>query len=159
MATTVAEIETDYPIPVYRFLVSFPYKGKDEKEEFTTRFSEVSGLDIGVETITYKDGLGKKHMPGQSTDINITMKRGLVRKGSGFYEWLTSISLNKVEKKDITVSLIADDDPKSAPLITWTVTNAFPKKLTAPSFNGGSNEASVESLELMADNITIAFTG
>ncbi|WP_395989026.1 hypothetical protein [Chromobacterium amazonense] len=35
--------------------------------------------------------------------------------------------------------------------------NAFPKKLTAPSFNGGSNEVSVEQLELMADNITVTF--
>ncbi|WP_366241018.1 phage tail protein [Chromobacterium subtsugae] len=41
--------------------------------------------------------------------------------------------------------------------MTWSVSNAFPKKLTAPSFNGGSNEVSVEQLELMADDITVTF--
>ncbi|MCL1123199.1 phage tail protein [Shewanella surugensis] len=149
MATTVADIENDYPIPVYRFRVSIT---GDESNSIA--FSEVSGLDIGVETITYKDGFGKKHMPGQPTDVNITLKRGLVRTKSMFFDWLSSIRLNKVEKQDITVVLVDDTD---ADLVIWTVKNAFPKKLTAPSFNGGSNEASVESLELMADDISIEF--
>ncbi|MEY8240066.1 MAG: phage tail protein [Cycloclasticus sp.] len=147
MATTVSDIENEYPIPVYRFVVNFG--------EETIRFSEVSGLDIGVDTITYKDGLGKIHMPGQKTDVNITLKRGLVRKKSQFYDWIASMSLNLVDKKDITVSLT--NDVGDTPLVTWKVINAFPKKLTAPSINGSSNEASVESLELMADDVKMEF--
>ncbi|MBQ4852417.1 phage tail protein [Pseudoalteromonas sp. MMG012] len=147
MATARTDIEAEYPIPVYRFVVSFG--------EESIPFSEVSGLDIGFETITYKDGHGKKHMPGQPTDVNITLKRGLVRQKSQFYDWISSISLNLVDKKDITISLTNED--RSQPLVTWKVINAFPKKLTAPSINGGSNEASVESLEMMADDIKIEF--
>ncbi len=149
MATTIADIENDYPIPVYRFRVSIT---GDESNSIA--FSEVSGLDIGVDTITYKDGFGKKHMPGQPTDVNITLKRGLVRTKSMFYDWISAIRLNKVDKQDITVVLVDDEDND---LVIWTIKNAFPKKLTAPSFNGGSNEASVESLELMADDITVQF--
>ncbi|ESP93264.1 MULTISPECIES: phage tail protein [Pseudoalteromonas] len=147
MATTKADIAAEYPIPVYRFVVSFG--------EESIPFSEVSGLDIGVETITYKDGYGKKHMPGQPTDVNITLKRGLVKQKSQFYDWISSISLNLVDKKDITISLTNED--RSQPIVTWKVINAFPKKLTAPSINGGSNEASVEALEMMADDIKIEF--
>jgi len=147
MATTAADIANEYPIPLFRFVVSF---GEEQ-----IPFSEVSGLDIGVETITYKDGLGKKHMPGQKTDVNITLKRGLVRQQSQFYQWISSISLNLVDKKDITISLT--NETADEPLVTWKVMNAFPKKLTAPSPNGGSNEASVETLELMADDITMEF--
>ncbi len=147
MATTAADIANEYPIPVYRFVVSFG--------EESIPFSEVSGLDIGVETITYKDGLGKKHMPGQKTDVNITLKRGLVRQKSQFYDWIASISLNLVDKKDITVSLT--NEAGDTPLVTWKVLNAFPKKLTAPSVNGGSNEASIESLELLADDVQMEF--
>ncbi|NQY37422.1 MAG: phage tail protein [Alteromonadaceae bacterium] len=149
MATTIADIENDYPIPVYRFRVSIT---GDESNSIA--FSEVSGLDIGVDTITYKDGFGTKHMPGQPTEVNITLKRGLVRTKSMFYDWISAIRLNKVDKQDITVVLVDDND---ADLVIWTVKNAFPKKLTAPSFNGGSNEASVESLELMADDISVEF--
>ncbi len=147
MATTAQDIASEYPIPAYRFVVSFG--------EESIPFSEVSGLDIGVETITYKDGLGKKHMPGQKTDVNITLKRGLVRQKSQFYDWISSISLNLVDKKDITVSLT--NETGDEPLVTWKVLNAFPKKLTAPSVSGGSNEASVESLELMADDVKMEF--
>jgi phage tail-like protein len=147
MATTAQDIANEYPIPVYRFVVSFG--------EESIPFSEVSGLDIGVDTITYKDGLGKIHMPGQKTDVNITLKRGLVRQKSQFYDWISSISLNLVDKKDITVSLT--NETGTEPLVTWKVMNAFPKKLTAPSINGSSNEASVESLELMADDVIMEF--
>jgi phage tail-like protein len=147
MATTAQDIANEYPIPVYRFVVSFG--------EESIPFSEVSGLDIGVDTITYKDGLGKIHMPGQKTDVNITLKRGLVRQKSQFYDWISSMSLNLVDKKDITVSLT--NETGTEPLVTWKVMNAFPKKLTAPSVNGSSNEASVESLELMADDVTMEF--
>ncbi len=147
MATTAQDIANEYPIPVYRFVVSFG--------EESIPFSEISGLDIGVDTITYKDGLGKIHMPGQKTDVNITLKRGLVRQKSQFYDWISSISLNLVDKKDITVSLT--NETGTEPLVTWKVMNAFPKKLTAPSVNGSSNEASVESLELMADDVIMEF--
>lgn len=147
MATTVDDIKNEYPIPVYRFVVTLG----DEQ----MAFSEVSGLDIGVETITYKDGLGKKHMPGQTSDINITLKRGVVRKKSAFFDWINEISLNLIDKRDMTVSLT--NETGDEPLVTWTVTNAFPKKLTAPSFNGSSNEVAVETLEMMADTVTIAF--
>lgn len=94
-------------------------------------------------------------MPGQPTDVNITLKRGLVKQKSQFYDWISSISLNLVDKKDITISLTNED--RSQPIVTWKVINAFPKKLTAPSINGGSNEASVEALEMMADDIKIEF--
>lgn len=147
MPTTVDDIKNEYPIPVYRFVVTMG----DE----SIAFSEVSGLDISYETITYKDGLGKKHMPGQPTDVNITMKRGVVRKKSQFYDWISNTSLNLIDKRDITVSLTNESGDE--PLVVWTVANAFPKKLTAPSFNGSSNEVAVETLELMADDVKIEF--
>ena len=147
MAVKPEDIANTYPIPVYRFVVSVGGE--------SMAFSEVSGLDIAYETITYKDGLGKIHMPGQQSDITITLKRGLIKQKSQFYDWIHAISLNQIDKRDITISLT--DATGQKPVVTWAVSNAFPKKLTAPSFNGGSNDVAVEQLELMADNITIAF--
>jgi len=147
MATTVDDIKQTYPIPVYRFTVSVG----DE----SMAFSEASGLDIGVDPITYKDGLRKIHMPGQPTDVDISLKRGLVRKKSQLYDWINETSLNLINKRDITISLT--DETASEILVTWTVTNAFPKKLSGPSFNGSSNEVSIETLELRADKVKITF--
>lgn len=148
MPTTSNDIKANYPIPVYRYLVNFePALGKP------LAFSEVSGLSVEYQTITYKDGLGVKHMPGMGTPVNVTMKKGIVNGDSQLYDWINTIKLNKVDKKDITISLI---DESNTPLVTWKVINAFPYKLAAPSFDAYANAVAIESLELLADDLKIA---
>ncbi len=149
MATTAAEILSDYPVPVYRYTVSFG--GED------IAFSEVSGLDFEYETITYKDGLGFKYMPGQTTPINISMKKGIVRTKSEFFIWINSISMNTVDKKDMVISLT--NETADSPIIVWTVTNAFPTKLAAPSFDASSNEIAIETLDMMCDSLSVGYDG
>ncbi|WP_202801006.1 phage tail protein [Candidatus Regiella insecticola] len=146
MATTVADIKADYPFSVYRFNVSI--MGLEDK----VGFSEVSGLEVGHQPITYKDGLGFKHMPGMPEPIKLTLKRGMVKGNSTLYDWMASVRLNRIEKRDITISLL---DEETHPLVTWTVQSAFPTKLVAPSFNATSNEVAIETLELMADSLRV----
>jgi phage tail-like protein len=147
MPTTAADISNEYPLPVYRFAVSFGGE--------SIAFSEVSGLELSRETITYKDGLGRRYMPGQAGDVTLTMKKGLVKGKSEFYTWISSISLNQVDKKDITVSLT--DEKGETPMVTWKVSNAFPTKLSAPSFDATTNDVAIETLELMADGLSMEF--
>ncbi len=152
MATTVDDIKKTYPLPVYYYDVKID--GLDP-----IAFKEVGGLAIGFEDpITYKDGLshkeGAKYMPGQRSPVDITMKKGVIRGDSKMFTWIASINLNTVEKKDITISLMDESD---APVVTWVVKNAFPKKLEAPSFDATSNDVAIESLELRADSITITY--
>ncbi|KAG0010161.1 hypothetical protein BGZ82_003570 [Podila clonocystis] len=136
-----------YPLPTYRFTVAV---GKDQMA-----FSSVSGLEQSVEKIEYLDGLGGLfQMPGQVQPLSITLKRGLVPKNTHLYDWITSISLNHVEKKDISISLT--DESGKVLLITWNIINAFPTKLTAPSFVT-SNEVAFEELSLAADRLTVKF--
>jgi phage tail-like protein len=40
-------------------------------------------------------------------------------------------------------------------VITWKVANAFPTKLSAPTFDAKSNDAAIETLDLQADFITM----
>jgi phage tail-like protein len=40
-------------------------------------------------------------------------------------------------------------------VISWKVVNAFPTKLTAPTFDAKSNDVAIETLELKADLITM----
>jgi phage tail-like protein len=94
------------------------------------------------------------HMPAQGTATNITLKKGLVRGRSvpTLYSWINSIQFNQVEKQDIFVRLC---DEQGAAVISWKVTNAFPTKLDAPTFDANSNDVAIESMELMADGIFI----
>jgi phage tail-like protein len=156
MAITKAEAKLAFPLSVYNYLV---FIGKD-----TVAFSEVSGLNITYEKITYKEShtepgkIGPRMflMPAQPSPVTLTLKKGLVpaKSQAALYDWINSVSLNQVEKKDIVVSLC---DETGAPMVSWTVINAFPTKLQAPSFTATSNEAAIESMELTGDSLLINY--
>lgn len=148
MALDSKTMAATYPIPTYRFTVTV---GKEQMA-----FSSVSGLEQSVEKIEYKDGLGGLYqMPGQAQSVTLTLKRGVMPKNSQLYDWMSSISLNRVEKKDISISLT--DEAGKELLVTWNVSNAFPTKLTAPSLDATSNEVAFEELSLAADRVTVNF--
>lgn len=153
MATSTEEIKNNYPIPVFYYRVTID--GDDSHA-----FSEVSGLSIEYETITYRDGMsykdGAKYMPGLSTPVNLSLKKGIVRKDSYLFSWISTVKLNTVTKRDIRIDLL---DETGTAVVSWTAINAFPKKLDAPSFNAASNEVAIESLDLMANDLKIDYPG
>ena len=154
MAVTKDEIKSSYPLPVYNYRV--------EIGEASVAFSEVSGLSSSYETHTYKEspvesgvpGPRILYMPAQINPVNLTLKKGVVKAVSiaALYDWLRTVQINQIEKKDIHIRLL---DEKGDPVISWKVSNAFPTKLEAPSFSADSQDAAVETMELMADRVTI----
>lgn len=156
MATSKADIKATYPLPVYNYKVDI---GQD-----TIAFSEVSGLNIAYETTVYKESStesGKAsprvfRMPAQAVTTTLTLKKGLVPAKSqpALYDWISTISINQVEKKDIVISL-CDETGKA--VVRWTVTNCFPTKLDVPTFDANSNDVAIESMELTADDIFINY--
>jgi len=93
-------------------------------------------------------------MPGLGTAVNLTLQKGVVRADSYLLTWINTVNLNTVEKRDIKIDLL---DEKEQPVVSWTVTKAFPIKLDAPSFNANSNEVAIESLELMANDLKVEY--
>ncbi|MCP4667872.1 MAG: phage tail protein, partial [Deltaproteobacteria bacterium] len=134
MATTKQQIKESYPIPAYYYSVSI--QGEENSD---MRFQEVSGLAIEYETITYKHGLSPKegtlHIIGMGTPVDVTLKKGVMRKDSYLLNWIGTVKLNTVDKRDITVSLMDDEDK---PVVTWKVIDAFPSKLEAPTFDASA---------------------
>ena len=153
MAIKKEEIRQNYPMPVYNYRVDI--------EGVSVAFSQVSGLSLSYETHVYKEsptgemrGPVTMRMPAQQSDVKITLKKGLVKGKSipTLYNWIKSVQTNQIEKKNILVSLL---DEAGKPLVNWSIQNAFPTKLEAPSFDAKSNDAAIESMELMADTILI----
>lgn len=154
MALSKEDIKTAYPLAVYNYRVEI---GAD-----AAAFSEVSGLSKSYETTTYKEspvesgspGPRVMHMPAQAPAVTVTLKKGIVRGASvaTLYDWINSTQLNQTEKKDISVHLC---DESGDPVISWKVTNAFPTKLDAPTFDANANDVAVESMELTADGVTM----
>lgn len=151
MATTVKEIKDSYPIPVFYYRVTID--GDDSHA-----FSEVSGLCIEYETITYLDGMsyrnGAKKMPGMPKPVTLTLKKGIVRKDSYLFEWISSIGLNTVEKRDVRVDLL---DETGEAVVSWTFNNAFPIKLSAPTLSSSTNEVAIETLEITGGTLSLEY--
>lgn len=150
MALPSAVIRQTYPLPAYNYRVSIGGAA--------IACTEVTGLALQYEPITYKHGLswkeGAEHMPGQKQPLRITLRKGLTQNGARLYNWIETVRQNKVEKRDLVIELC---DENGQALITWQVMQAFPLQLNAPGFNANSNEVAIESMELMAGDMTVTF--
>lgn len=152
MAMTKDQIKAAYPLPVYNFRV--------EIDGRTVGFSEVSGLNIAYDTITYTEsataGPGPRimYMPGKPKVTTLTLKKGVVTGVSVavLYDWINTVALNRVIKKDLVIRLC---DETGAPVISWKVINAFPTQLDAPAFTASANDVAIESMQLTADAVVI----
>lgn len=138
------------PLAVYNYRISI---GKE-----THAFKEVSGLSMEFQTITYKHGLswreGAKQLPGMPGEVKLTLKRGIVKQRSLLLNWIKTIRLNKVKKRDITIDLC---DEEGTPMVSWIVFNAFPTKMDVPSLDAGSNDVAMESMDLIANRLEIIY--
>ena len=156
MATSQEDIKATYPLPVYNYRVDI---GQD-----TVAFSEVSGLNIAYETTVYKESATESgqvsprvfRMPTQASNTTLTLKKGIVapKSQAALYDWISSVRINQVIKKDLVISLC---DEAGKAVVTWTVSNAFPTKLVVPTFDAKSNDVAIESLELMADGVSVNY--
>ena len=137
-----------YPLPKFHFQVQWG----GERIGFT----EVTGLDMQVEAIEYREGsspeYSKVKMPGMHKFSNITLKRGSIAGDSDFYKWVNEISLTKVTRRDIVISLLNETH---APVMSWKAKQAFPVKLQASDLKADGNEVAIETIELAHEGLNI----
>ena len=119
-------------------------------------FTEVSGLDVETEVIEYRQGaspdFSKIKMPGMQKFSNITMKRGTFKSDNEYYNWWNTVSLNTIERRDITIKLL---DENHDPVVTWKVKNAWPTKVQSTDLKADGNEVAIESMEVVHEGLTI----
>ena len=153
MATQKDQIKSAYPLPVYNYRVTI--------EQLTLGFSEVSGLSVEYEPVTYKHGfsfaMGAKIIPGMRQPIKLTMKRGIVKGGDVLYGWLHGAYTDpfKSAKRDILVDLC---DETGTAIVRWKIQGALPTKIDAPTFDANSNEIAIETLEVIAQDLQVEYS-
>ena len=140
----------NYPVTVFHFQVEWG----------GTRigFTEVSGLTVELQSIDYREGSSPEYqvtkMPGIPQYSTITLKRGLFRSDNEFFQWLNTVKLNAIERRDLTISLLNEEHE---PVTVWKVKEAWPSKVEGPSLNSTGNEVAVETIELTHEGLTIEF--
>ncbi|MBI1395193.1 MAG: phage tail protein [Betaproteobacteria bacterium] len=144
-----AQSGTVWPIPKFRFEVKW--------DSAVMSFQEVSGLDVEAQPIEYRHGdspaFSTIKMPGIKKYGNVTMKKGVFAKDNKFWDWFNQIKMNTIKRIPITISLL---DESGAPTMVWSLTNAWPTKITGTDLKSDGNEVAVESIEIAHEGLTIA---
>jgi phage tail-like protein len=149
MAQSAAQQRRLHPLPAYSFRVGVGAA--------VIGCSEVSGLKVGQETTTYRHGLSAfegeeilRFAPARY--ILLTLKKGVVIGTTALLDWLNA----PPAPRPMEISLC---DASGVPAVTWRIAKALPVRLEAPSFSAASNEAAIETLEVMAAGIRLEHLG
>lgn len=139
---------TQYPVPVFHFSVEWGGS--------RVGFSEVTGLTQENQPIEYRDGSFPEYssikMPGLRKFSNVTLKRGIVKGDNQFFNWLSTVKLNTVERRDLIINLLNEDHQ---PVMVWRVMRAFPVKVEGPQLKATTNEVAIESIELAHEGLEL----
>lgn len=144
-----AQSDAVWPIPTFRFEVTWDSR--------VMSFQEVSGLDVEAEPIAYRAGdsptFSVTKMPGLRTYTDVTLKRGVFRSDSTFWDWFNAVRMNTIKRVPVTISLL---DEAGKPTMVWTLANAWPTKITGTDVKATGGEVAVETIVLAHEGLTIA---
>lgn len=119
------------------------------------KFSEVSGGDVSVDVIEYREGAWQTQYTEKHAGLkkfgNITLKGGLCPISKNITEWIEGSYQAEETKRTLTITAFEADG--TSPLASWQVTNAWPVKYTLPDFNATASEMAIETLELACEEI------
>jgi phage tail-like protein len=119
-------------------------------------FMEVSGLDIEIEAVTYREGSSAedtfKKIPGLKKYSNITLKREIIKGDNDFFEWINTKLIGSIERRDVTIQLL---DSNHLPVVVWKIRHAFPVHYYGPVLASNSNDLAMETLVLTHEGITV----
>ncbi|HEV8283025.1 MAG TPA: phage tail protein [Chitinophagaceae bacterium] len=139
----------DYPMPKFHFSVEWTPETK-------IGFTEVTGLTMESEVIEYRSGdspeFHKIKQPGLQKLSNITLKRGTFAGNTEFNDWMATISMNKVERRTVTIKLLNEEHQ---PVLAWEVHEAWPVKVQASDMKADGNEVAIETMELAHEGIKL----
>jgi phage tail-like protein len=122
-------------------------------------FSEVSGLDVSIDVIDYREGNSggpfAQKLAGLNHVSNVVLKRGLTSDLS-LWAWINSVVTGTIQRREIQIILL---DQTDKPVLVWKIHNAWPCKWTGPILNANSGDVAIETLEIAHEGLEIAPAG
>lgn len=144
-----AQSPNNWPLPKFHFKVEWGTE--------VMSFQEVSGLDVQSEEIKYRKGdsnvFSPVKMPGLKKYSNVTMKKGIFKGDNKFWDWFKQISMNTIARKTVIISLL---DEGGKPAMVWTLSNAWPTKITGTDMKSEGNEVAIETIEIAHEGLEIS---
>jgi phage tail-like protein len=144
----------NYPLPKFHFSVEWGGDGN------RIGFTEVSGLDFETTPIEYREGSSKVYhktkQPGLTKYTDITLKRGTFFGNFKYFEeWKRTFMFQEGKekfRKDVTIKLL---DEEHKPIISWTLSKAWPTKIQSTDLKADGNEVAIETMVLVHEGLSI----
>jgi phage tail-like protein len=117
-------------------------------------FTEVSGLDVEVTPIEYRNGsedITVRKIPGLKKFPNIVLKRGITGDLT-LWQWIKTVLDGQVQRADGTITLLNDNREA---VMVWRFRRGWPCKLTGPALKAKGNEIAIETLEVCHEGLEI----
>jgi phage tail-like protein len=126
------------PYASYRFLVVI--------DGNTAGFSTVSGLEVQIEAIEYRNGGDPvtRKIPGLPRYQNLVFQRGYTA-STELWDWVSSAIDGPVERKALVVSVL---DESGNEALKFAVAQAWPCRYRGPELNALENGVAIEELEI-----------
>ena len=141
--------DPNYPLPRFHFRVTF--------DSTVINCSEVTGLNTELDVIEYRDGasvlFSTQKMSGLRKFGDIVIKKGVFDSDQASWDWYSSVEMNTPLRKTVTIELL---DETHSPVMTWALTNAWPKKVENPDFKSDASEVAVETITLVHEGLSLA---
>lgn len=111
-------------------------------------FSEVSGLELEIETQDYREGgvNGFIHKRAGSAKYasNLVLKRGMTD-GLELWNWYWDTVHGRIHRRNVSILLM---DERGQEKLRWNFHKAYIVKWSGPTMHAGSSDVAVETVEL-----------
>ncbi|HYP27441.1 MAG TPA: phage tail protein [Blastocatellia bacterium] len=148
-------------MPVFR---EDPYAGynfevvvtgiSDDGKTVKGSFAEVSGLEVSMDPIEYRNGsedITVRKLPGLKKFTNITLKRGITG-DLAFWNWIVQGMNGTIVRTEGSIILLNESRQE---VMRWNFKRAWPCKFTGPGLNSKNNEIAMETVEICHEGLSI----
>jgi phage tail-like protein len=141
--------ERNDPYSQFSFLIEI----KDLKEP-VAGFTEVAGMNAESDIIEYREGndIAMRKLPGLRKFGNITLKRGYTT-NRALWEWRNSTLKGRTERKEGSI-ILRNEEGKE--VLRWNFFEGWISKYEGPALNAKTNEAAIESIEIVHEGLELA---
>jgi phage tail-like protein len=115
-------------------------------------FSDVSGLQVEVETEDYQEGGVNEYvhkLPKSARYTNLVLKRGITD-SDNLWKWQQEVVNGKIGRKNGRIVLL---DSEGNEKWQWRFKEAYPVRWVGPDFKADGSSVAIETLELVHNGI------
>lgn len=138
------------PYPDFRYAVELVSPDGEPAE--VGGFSEVDGVEVEIETETYREGgvNDRAHvLPTGTSHGTVTLRRGLTEEAT-LWEWTMDATRGRAERKLVRVVV---QDARGAEAVGWELHRALPVRWSGPDLAADGGRVAVEELAFAYERI------